>query len=268
MAHLTYLNSKSVEAVLTFELEKVCEQVGIVIKNILDIDTALRVTSFCIEHERIVRYYHAYGVFVMYKYNMSPIEHDDKYSLLDMKVYRVDANMKLKHACGFETYLRSLLNVTIPSFFKRYEITDYRILYINTFPPFIDEAYHTVGMNTNIIHDLDYTISYSHIGFFVLEVSKKQYVCKAQSNRKGAYAAMNRFDVCNMITTYVNSHNSRILGINKDDFMNKSFAWVPLEECIGVSRRKAVLNNLSMHDISRGKLNEIGQCGDLAGGGM
>ncbi len=261
MENIIYLNSKNVETVLQNELKRICINLNIYINEVIDIDPIYRISTIETSECRLVRFYHTYGIFVIYKYNKLPSINPDTFTLLDFKVCRINTSAELTHAVGFETYFRSLLLLVIPSFFNKYSMSEYRILFVNAHPPFVDESYHTIGIDTNVIRDYEHVIGNASIGFFVLDIKGEVYICKIQNDKKSPYAALNRFGACNMLITYWNVESVVIVAMTKQNFMSKKQKWQLLEEHIGVVPKKQ--SGVRITNIKTCKLDEIGLCGNL-----
>lgn len=256
-----FLNAENAKSVLTYNLIFVLSKCMITYTQILDSDPRLRISSFMKDGNRIVRYYHDYGVFVTYKYSRDPNMDPQAYSLLDMKIFRINEQYEIKHAKGFEQYFRSLLLITIPDFFQRCGITNYRVLFINSFPPFIDESRNTVGTFSNIFQDFSVEVTFSDIGYSCIEINGVKYVCKILQRRNNRYASLNRFDCCSMITTCWNTENSTLLSMLLDDFLDKKSDWKKLEQLLGVNKNKKGSNYHT--NVSNFDLNGIGMCENL-----
>ena len=224
---------------------------------IIDHDLINRLTSFEMTNFRYGRFYHRYGIFVIYKYNKSILNHD--YSLLDVKIYRFFNADKIYQIYDYEVYFRSLLLFYLPNLLKIIN-KNYRVVFLNSFPPFVEEDHSIIRQDKNVEDNIEYLPLLPKPGYLVIEIENEQYICKmhkysnlfsghsGQKNEEGIY-----------ITSWV-SPCSILLAMKKQHFLEKFNTWLPLDLLLTgkTTKRESILFNRKDKN-----LNSYSYCEDI-----
>ena len=227
--------------------------------EILDVDLEFRIVSMILTENRRLRYYVRYGISVVYKYEQS-VNTSICGNLVDIKMYKFYKDGKTRELKQYVTFLRSLLLIFLPSHLKLHEV-EYQVKFINSYPPFEDEAYETIRQETVFDENWDYVPRAPRFGYFVLLINGTEYVCRITSaSGHFEYYKRAKDEQLMAITSWVHL-TKHIIAMTKKEFMEKSLKWEYLELLLGrVTRRP-------FDDINANKLETgtymIGHCGDV-----
>lgn len=257
MMDFNYKNGNEEEEILNQMFKIKIRKYDLAVENIIDNNGIYRLSSFSMSGNRYGRYYHRYGIFIIYKYDKDI--RDTSYSLLDFKCYRFFEKEKLYQCYAYELYFRSVLLFFLPEFFMSIKMK-YQVKFINSFPPFDEEDHQIINQDSGLEDDEDNIPLLPVEGYMVIRVAGTDFICKVDKRSKYFSGGSTRKNSEGMHMTSWVSPCSRLLAIPKIDFMNKCDEFFPLEFLLTekVTKRRSIIFNQKEKN-----LNPFSRCEDI-----
>ncbi len=147
-------------------------------EEILDYDSGIRIISFKKQTNEYGRFYFRYGVMMLYKY----IEEDN---LDKVEYWKLDKDKIFQEDEERTSWWNYLIKDEIPKVFQ-YQMKGlkYKLRYIYSLPPFIDESHEIVNQDVRIYNDYDNIPSPPKQQPFILEILGELYVCRRKGGRE------------------------------------------------------------------------------------
>lgn len=191
------------------------------IEYYIDHDPNFRLSTFNIGYNRYCRFYHLYGILIIYKYD-KPLE-DESSTLIDMLCYKFNTDLSYRLYNEYIAYCRSIILFYLPFYFNELK-RSYKLLFISSTPPFKFEGHAFVRQESCLYDDYDLYPIAPRFGFIVLTCENKTYICRVTKDAKFVDDS-NQSSVNGIpYSTWV-SNSHKLLALEINDFYNRNVKW-------------------------------------------
>lgn len=161
------------------EYENVMKDSGLKFEEIMDYNVGMRVLSVRIDSKKLGRYYFRYGVYVNYTYT------DESRSVLcDLEFFKTTEDGILFDYSSYGSDYIDVMHIYLPKLFEMScfkGLPSYKLLYINSYPPFNDEAIEIINQDTLVDDDYMLIPILSIRAYIVIEFLGTRWILRVKN---------------------------------------------------------------------------------------